>query len=213
VPEYLHEDEASKVFAKGLTDTTGDPHFPKSLLLVRPLHTAYELKPVGPEAQRQVKPPPGLDLDAWIVPPLKKVAPARAVDEEEVTIRKKKKKGKEKTISGGDEASVKKKKKSGTATPDVKKHSDALTPEKAAELERVGILHNYSVHPNARFTFSQRRLERLERQRDDPYYLTDDRPQSTSRIDVDSIPIVRFDMPLLSPGQIRPDELSDVVLT
>jgi len=144
VPEYLYEDNVSNVFATDSANSTGDPHFPKSLLLVRPLHTAYELKPVGPEEQRQIKPPPGLDLDAWIVPPPKKAIPARAV-EEEVTIRKKKKKGKEKTVTGGDEASLKKKKKSGTATPDVKKHSDTLTPEEAAELERVGILHNHPV--------------------------------------------------------------------
>ena len=152
MPEYLCEDDASKVFKKDPADSTGDPRFPKSLLLVRPLHTAYELRPVGPEVQRQIKPPPGLDLDAWIVPPPKQAIPARAVDEEEVTMKKKKKKGKENTIAGGDQASVRKKKKSGTATPDVKKHSDALTPEEAAELERVGILHNHPVHSNAQFT-------------------------------------------------------------
>ena len=147
MPEYLFEDDGPNVFAKDSAHSTGDPRFPKSLLLVRPLHTAYELKPVGPEEQRQIKPPPGLDLDAWIVPPPKKAIPARTVDEE-VAIRKKKKKGKERTITGGDEASLKKKKKSGTATPDVKKHSDALTPEEAAELERVGILHDYLVNSN-----------------------------------------------------------------
>lgn len=125
------------MFAK---DSTGDPRFPKSLLLVRPLHTAYELKPVGPEVQRQIKPPLGLDLDAWIVPPPKKTVPATAVDEE-VTIRKKKKKGKEKAITEGDEASLKKKKKSGATTPDVRKHSDTLTPEEAVVLERVGNPH------------------------------------------------------------------------
>jgi hypothetical protein len=59
----------------------------------------------------------------------------------------------------------------------------------------------------------QRRLERLERQRDDPYYLTDDRPRSTPRIDVDSIPIVRLDMPVLSPGQSYTSGLNGVVLT
>ena len=65
-----------------------------------------------------------------------------------MTIRKKKKNGKEKTITGGDEAALKKKKKSGTATPDVKKQVDALTPEEAAELERVSILHDYPVDSN-----------------------------------------------------------------
>lgn len=148
MPEYLYEDNASNAFAKDSANSTGEPRFPKSLLLVRPLHTAYELKPVGPDAQRQIKPPPGLDLDAWIVPPPKKAIPVRAVDEGEVAIRKKKKKGKEKAIIGGDEVSLKKKKKSGTATPDVKKHSDALTPEEAMELERVGIPHDNSVSSN-----------------------------------------------------------------
>jgi hypothetical protein len=100
--------------------------------------------------QRQIKPPPGLDLDAWIVPPLKKEIPTRAVDEE-VTSKKKKKKGKEKAIIEGDEVSVKKKKKSATAGP--KQHSDALTPEEAAELERVGILHDYPVNSNVKITW------------------------------------------------------------
>ena len=127
-------------------DSTGEPRFPKSLLLVRPLHTAYELRPVGPEMQRQIKPPPGLDLDAWIVPPPKRAVPATAVDEE--VTRKKKKKGKEKSITQGDAASVRKKKKGGTTTPDVKKHSDTLTPEEAAELERVGALHNSLINSN-----------------------------------------------------------------
>jgi len=82
------------------------------------------------------------------VPPLKKAVPTRALDEEAVT-RKKKKKGKEKATAEGDGAPVKKKKKSGTATPDVKKHSDNLTPEEAAELERVGALHDSLVNSNA----------------------------------------------------------------
>jgi hypothetical protein len=59
----------------------------------------------------------------------------------------------------------------------------------------------------------QRRLERLEQQRDDPYYLTEDRPRSTPRVDIDSIPIVRLDMPLLSPGRSYSNELNDGVLT
>lgn len=148
-PEYLYEDDASNVFARDSANSTGGPRFPKSLLLVRPLHTAYELKPVGSEVQRQIKPPPGLDLDAWIVPPPKKAVPA---NEEDMTIKKKKKKGKEKTITEGGETPVKKKKKSGTATPDVKKYSDALTPEETAELQRVGILRNYLVSSNAQAT-------------------------------------------------------------
>lgn len=151
-PEYLYEDDASNVFARDSVNSTGDLRFPRSLLLVRPLHTAYELRPVGPEVQRQIKPPPGLDLDSWIVPPPKKAVLARAIDEEGVTIKKKKKKGKEKTITEGHETPVKKKKKGGATTPDVKKYSDALTPEETAELERVGILRNYPINSNAQAT-------------------------------------------------------------
>lgn len=81
------------------------------------------------------------------MPPPKKALSATAVDEG-ITVRKKKKKGKEKAITGGDGASVKKRKKSGTTTPDVKKHSDMLAPEEAAELERVGILRDHLIDSN-----------------------------------------------------------------
>lgn len=51
---------------------------------------------------------------------------------------------------------------------------------------------------------AQRKAERLERLRDDPYYLMDDRPSSTrsasmNAADVDAIPVVRLDdLPPLS---------------
>jgi AP-3 complex subunit delta-1 len=154
VPEYLYEDDASNIFAKDPANSTDGPRFPKSLLLVRPLHIAYELRPVGPEMQRQIEPPPGLDLDAWIVPPPKKRVTAGAIDEE-VTIKKKKKKGKEKTIIGGEGAPVKKKRKSATLTPEARKYSGVLTPEEAAELEKVGILYDYRVKSNGQVTCTE----------------------------------------------------------
>ena len=51
----------------------------------------------------------------------------------------------------------------------------------------------------------QRKAERLERLRDDPYYLMDDRPpptRLTSSEDVDTIPVVRLDdlPPLAAQG-------------
>lgn len=40
----------------------------------------------------------------------------------------------------------------------------------------------------------QRKAERMERLRDDPFYLADDRPATKPKVDdVDSIPVVRLD--------------------
>lgn len=53
---------------------------------------------------------------------------------------------------------------------------------------------------------TQRKAERLERLRDDPYYLMDDRPPPTrlGAADVDSIPVVKLDdLPPLSTGTHR----------
>ena len=49
------------------------------------------------------------------------------------------------------------------------------------------------------------KAERLERQKDDPFYLTDDRTsRKTAQPDVDSIPIVRLDdLPPLSQGTLE----------
>lgn len=50
---------------------TSEPHFPKSLYLLQPIFSAYQLNPVAPEAQASIPVPEGLDLDAWIVPQAK----------------------------------------------------------------------------------------------------------------------------------------------
>jgi AP-3 complex subunit delta-1 len=44
-----------------------EPSYPKSLFLVQPLFTGYEMNPVGYRAQESVKVPEGLDLDAVLV--------------------------------------------------------------------------------------------------------------------------------------------------
>jgi hypothetical protein len=44
------------------------PSYPKSLFLIQPLHTGYEMNPVGYRAQESVKVPEGLDLDSVLLP-------------------------------------------------------------------------------------------------------------------------------------------------
>jgi len=46
-----------------------EPRFPKSLYLIQPLFSSYELNPVALHAQESVAVPEGLDLDEWFVPP------------------------------------------------------------------------------------------------------------------------------------------------
>ena len=51
-------------------DETGqNPTYPKSLLLINPLFSTYELNSVNTAAQDSIPVPESLDLDAWIVPP------------------------------------------------------------------------------------------------------------------------------------------------
>ncbi len=45
------------------------PIYPKSLLLINPLFSTYELNSVNIAAQDSIPVPESLDLDAWIVPP------------------------------------------------------------------------------------------------------------------------------------------------
>ncbi|KAI5998114.1 adaptin N terminal region-domain-containing protein [Pisolithus albus] len=89
------------------------PAFPKSLYLIHPLFSAYELNPVASAAQASVAVPEGLDLDAWIVPSMQ--APVHEENESEVVVekkvKKKSKKGKEKESSNGTRSKGTKKKK------------------------------------------------------------------------------------------------------
>ncbi|KAF7303117.1 AP-3 complex subunit delta [Mycena kentingensis (nom. inval.)] len=173
--------EASSSF-----DPVAEPRFPKSLYLIQPLHTAYELNPVAILAQASVPVPPGLDLDVWFIPP----PPEPTVE----APRKSKGKSREVNGGGGKSSSGKSKKKqkevvaNGDAVVLTPANEEAETPEQAAERDR-------------------RLAERRERQREDPYYIIDDRPTATAaasssrqtRDDIDSIPVVRLDdMPSLS---------------
>jgi len=115
-------------------------NFPRSLYLIQPLFSAYELNPVASNAQASVPIPDGLDLDAWIVPP-----PREPVVATEKTASEKKtsKKGKEKEK----DASSKKTRTSSRKKlrePDLLQDRDILEPidtdvETPEERERVSI--------------------------------------------------------------------------
>ncbi|KAF8588353.1 Adaptor protein complex AP-3 delta subunit [Ramaria rubella] len=165
-------------FTNGFTDASSssmEPHFPKSLYLIHPLNTSYELNPVAREAQASVPIPDGLDLDSWIVAPLKE----ESTESLNGAVKRKKGKGKSKEKSENGVGKVKggKKKEKSVVLVDVQPEE---TPEEAMEMER-------------------RRAERLERLKDDPYYLIDSRPkraspqQSIREEDIDSIPVVKLD--------------------
>lgn len=52
-----------------VNETSQNPTHPKSLLLINPLFSTYELNSVNTAAQDSVPVPESLDLDAWIIPP------------------------------------------------------------------------------------------------------------------------------------------------
>lgn len=90
---------------------TIDPHYPKSLYLLKPLFSSYPLNPVAPEAQSSIAIPEGLDLDTWIVPEAKPVVHQLEPDDTGVRRKKKKdKKGKSKAEGEGDGPKIMKKK-------------------------------------------------------------------------------------------------------
>ena len=73
----FHDDSA----AGTSVDNAGQhPTYPKSLLLINPLFSTYELNSVSSAAQDSISVPEGLDLDVWIVPPPQEfLMPAAAV--------------------------------------------------------------------------------------------------------------------------------------
>jgi AP-3 complex subunit delta-1 len=113
--------------------------FPKSLLLIQPLLSSYELNPVAASAQASVPVPEGLDLDEWFVPPPPEPVPERVESSEKKS--KKSKKGKEKQVNGGKKSDKKKKAKdvglevAGDVLTPV--YDEAEPPEDQAEIERV----------------------------------------------------------------------------
>lgn len=120
-------------------DPIAEPGFPKSLYLIRPLVSSYELAPVAPAAQASVPVPEGLDLDAWFVPAMQEPI----VDDESHVVGKKvkkSKKGKEKEtpnrtkVKGG-----KKKRKEDSNIEELVPDEPEETAEERAERERVSL--------------------------------------------------------------------------
>ena len=74
------------------------PAYPRSLLLINPLFSAYELNSVNVAAQESIPVPESLDLDAWIVPPPREFTIPDAATEDDT--------------QGGERRSAKKKVKS-----------------------------------------------------------------------------------------------------
>jgi len=87
-------------------------NFPKSLLLIDPLFSVYDLNPVASSAQASVAVPDGVDLDAWFVsPPVEVILPDGADLQQ-----KKKKKSKVK--------------EDGLVAPTPRKKRSPVTPER-----------------------------------------------------------------------------------
>jgi len=118
-------------------DPVAEPSFPKSLYLIRPLVSTYELGPVAPAAQASVPVPEGLDLDAWIVSAMQEPL----VDDESHQVEKrvkKSKKGKEKETLNQTKAKGGKKKRKEDSTMEALLPQDPEeTAEERAERERV----------------------------------------------------------------------------
>lgn len=138
-------------------------------------------------------------MDKWIVPPPKSDMPTPATEEEGRGRRSKKKKGKQKATNG----KVKEKPTNKLLQEDILTPA-AETEEEKSERERVRFLYRVLADLSYRWRI-QKRQERIERLKDDPYYIFDkkeiEKPILSASSDVDSIPIVRLDdlMPV-APG-------------
>jgi AP-3 complex subunit delta-1 len=115
--------------------------FPKSLYLIQPLVTPYELNPVAATAQASVVPPEGLNLDAWFVEPPSEVTSYVQADDADVLKTKKTKKGKAKDLVSGANLSGKKTSKNGDGA--LINTADLETPEEIAQRDKVWVAKCY----------------------------------------------------------------------
>ncbi|KAI0307634.1 adaptin N terminal region-domain-containing protein [Multifurca ochricompacta] len=182
------EDLATRLPADGSSQA---PAYPKSLLLISPLFSTYELNSVNIAAQDSISAPESLDLDTWIVPPPKHfsmdtvaVTDGNEKGERHLTKRKIKNKGKGK----GKERS--------TNVVTVKLRDSQTDPMTSEEPETERIEREKVANCSY---LKQQRLARMELRRHDPYYIPD-RPYSAPFTnEVDTIPVVRLDdLPPLS---------------
>jgi AP-3 complex subunit delta len=117
-----------------VNDANQHPAYPKSMLLINPLFSNYQLNSVNIAAQDSIPVPEILDLDAWIVPPPKEFSTADAAtandtQQGERPLTKKKVKGKGKEKGKGKDSKVLTTKPLGTQ-PD---HSPSPGPSETEE--------------------------------------------------------------------------------
>ena len=110
--------------------------FPKSLYLIQPLVTPYELNPVATTAQANVVPPEGLNLDAWFVEPPSEVTSHVQADAD-VGKTKRTKKGKAKDLVFNANLSGKMASKNEDGVLINTTESDVETPEDIAQRDKV----------------------------------------------------------------------------
>jgi len=128
-----------------------EPRFPKSLYLIHPLFSGYELNPVGINAQASVAVPEGLDLDSWIVPPPLEAVPYNVDDEKGGSGKKvRSKKGKGKDAVPATTNKKNKGKENGYHTTPIPVDSEE-TPEERVRREKVWIL--FFIHKLFNFVF------------------------------------------------------------
>jgi AP-3 complex subunit delta len=132
---FRPEDPAAGLLAN---DTSQRPAYPKSLLLINPLFSNYQLNSVSVVAQESVPVPESLDLDVWIIPPPKEFSSANAAAadgtrEGELPLTKKKVKGKGKGKGKEKVATL----KSRDTQPDILSPGPPETEEEKTEREKV----------------------------------------------------------------------------
>ena len=126
---------------------TIEPHYPKSLYLLKPLFSSYALNPVAAEAQTSIPVLEGLDLEAWIVPEAK--PHLLEIEDHEPGVKKKKdRKGKGKDI-GERETRRKGKKKVQTNVQEDMTQEDIIAQEERA---KVTICFPRFIPPRNRLT-------------------------------------------------------------
>jgi AP-3 complex subunit delta-1 len=113
--------------------------FPKSLYLIQPLFTPYELNPVAATAQASIVPPEGLNLDAWFVEPPSEVISYVQADDADA-VKTKKKKGKARDLVFNANLSGKKTSKKEDEALINTMESDLETPEEIAQRDKVWVV-------------------------------------------------------------------------
>ncbi|KAI5481703.1 AP-3 complex subunit delta-1 [Pseudohyphozyma bogoriensis] len=160
---------------QGFASTSAPTRLPPSCLtLLSPMFFSHELNPVNPKAQGLVGVPEGLSLDLVIVPRTTSIKDELELDEVEEEVDDfgrpvgRPRGGEEEIVGEG-----RKKKGKGKAVGG-KKSKRREVDEDPEEMARL-------------------KAERLERQRDDPYYVGS-KSATPAEEDVDSIPIVKLDL-------------------